>query len=168
MSTIDKIYTEHTSTEEKKYKAFCEDIIGDMLMGKYDADGKLRHLVPRVEDIISTFYSLSQQFKKKWKYDSSILRVYRGLNLAGKSNTEIIHAQIPFSTSIDEENAFNWSGGDCCILSIEFSSEIDFVCIDNPNEGREVVLPEGILLVERRDTSKKPTVLYCKFKQTKG
>ncbi len=78
ISNIKDAYELHTSSKDPVYRQFCENIISDMLMGKYDKNGKLRELSPKVKDVIHDFYSLSQKFKKKYKTTGSTFKVFRG------------------------------------------------------------------------------------------
>lgn len=141
---INVIYELHISLKDKKYKEFTEDVISDIFMGKIK-NNKLIGITERVKNTIKYFYYFANKLSIDYTLKGCVYTVYRGIS----SNAYIIDNKIiqpiPFSVSILKENTDNWIGLNCCRLHIIFNSETKFICIDNTLEGKEIVLPAGVL-----------------------
>jgi chaperonin GroEL len=81
------------------------------------------------------------------------------------SKDDTIIAKIPFSTSIEFENAENWINykTNCCLWAIKVPVETKFLCINNPNEGKEIILPAGKLIIENTSEHKSVKLFNCLF-----
>jgi len=114
-------------------------------MGKIK-NGKLRGVNEKVKDTIKYFYNFANTLSNQYTLRGSLYTVYRGVSSPNiiVDNNKIIQP-IPFSASIYKENTDNWIGLNGCRLHIIFRSETSFICINNDLEGKEVVLPAGIL-----------------------
>lgn len=170
------IYDCHTSNNSKLYRSVCSSIIDDMLMGKYDKDGRLRKLNDEVKLLIEDYYTLANEFYEKYHFckceDLEYYTVYRGSSTEQRSNersndrSNTIIAHIPFSTSIEPENAENWINykTKCCLWVIRVPVDTKFLCIDNPNEGKEIILPAGKLIIENINEKNSIKMFECLFK----
>jgi hypothetical protein len=150
---LEAIYELHTSETDPSYRKLTEDIIGYMLMGKYDKNGNLRELSKQTIGVIKEYYKVADNLYDKYRFaikgkNERFYTVYKGVNKKLNNDKNRIEFMIPFSTSIEEDNALNWVYDDCCVLVIRFPMDTKFVCIDNPNEGKEVVLPKGVLTIQ--------------------
>jgi hypothetical protein len=142
---IEVIYELHITNKDEKYIQFTNNIISDVLMGKIK-NGKLRGINDFVKNTIIYFYEFANKLSNTYILRGCEYTVYRGIfspNII-VDNNKIIQP-IPFSASIYIHNADNWIGVDCCRLHIYFDSETPFICIDNEIEGKEVILPAGVL-----------------------
>lgn len=150
------IYNLHicNKSTNAEYAELIDGVIGDMLMGKY-RDGQFRPIKEKgVVALINTFYRLADEFYQKYHFnicpDLTHYVVYRGVseNNAGVTRGSVITCYIPFSTCIDKSNAEEWTReGTGSLLTIKVPVDTKFLCMDNADEGKEVVLPSGLLVV---------------------
>jgi hypothetical protein len=118
-------------------------------MGKIK-DGKLRGINDTVKKVINSFYIIANRYYNKYHFkDGCQYIVYRGTKRL--VITDSLVQPIPFSTAIEKEGAENWTGEECCLWEISFPLHTKFVCLDNPNEGKEVILPAGVLKIDKKD-----------------
>jgi len=168
------LYDCHTADKNSTYREVGDGIIDDMLMGKYDKQGNLRKLSKRVEDFIENYYMVARHFYTKYQScrcsDVSHYTVYRGSSTTQNLKNMTVVSTIPFSTSIETENALNWINfkTNCCIWVIKVPTDTMFLCIDNPNEGKEVVLPAGKFYVSAEKVIEGITTYECDFEAEKG
>lgn len=177
---LEAVYACHVGSEDPMYYKVTEDIVGDMLMGKYVEGGVLRGMVPRVLELIDNYYQLADEFYEKYHFcackDLQYYVIYRGTN---NSSPEFVPghkriALIPFSNSLEKENVFNWVNEDngCCVWRIKVPVDTKFLCLDNDNEGKETVLPAGATIIDEVSTITDPEtgntyIMYdCTFTAT--
>ena len=145
------LHTENYQGEDKLgilYTKFTDDVISDGLMNKYNKEGKLKILNKTEEKLINDYYILSSKLHEKYNFECKgeyyiFYRASSPINIIDNK----IEYKIPFYVSIEEKNMFNWINYKlkCCLWKIFTSMNTKFVCINNPNEGKEVVLPAGYM-----------------------
>jgi len=121
------------------------NIIGDMLMGRVRFDEKKQqlslHINNYILNLITNWYNMIAYLPP------FELSVYRGVkNMCSKQ--KIILQPIPFSTSIDKNNAYEWiniNDNNSFIMKINVNKSTRFSVTGNYAEGNEVVLPAGYL-----------------------
>lgn len=146
----------------KYYEEVKERVIGDVLMGKIK-NNKLVSITPFVNQTILYFYETAQKMNEEIFFSGGCSYVvYRGIKNIKPNNNQIVQP-IPFSTSLEKENAKNWASDDCCILNISVPVNTHFLCIDNPNEGKEIVLPAGIINIQKTTKIDNITEYDCVF-----
>ena len=159
---IEKVYEKHTSSMDRHYEEVRDNIIDDMLMGKIVSKPEgisLIGMTEKVKSLISLFYKVARKL-----YTPCEFTVYRGTRPI-KIDKDTLIQPIPFSTSLDPENAMNWIDEDdkCCIWRIRVPRNSLFLCIDNPNEGKEVVLPAGKIRINKSSLPDSIRVYECEF-----
>lgn len=143
---IEEVYKKHTSCMDRYYEEVRDNIIDDMLMGKVVLKPEgvtLVGMTEKVKKLIDLFYKVAKKL-----YIPCSFTVYRGTRPI-KIAENTLFQPIPFSTSLVPENAMNWIDEDekCCIWRINVPKDSLFLCIDNPNEGKEVILPAGMIRI---------------------
>jgi hypothetical protein len=140
----------------EKHSQIQEEIIGDGLQGKVKLkEGK--YVVSddkAVNDLITGWYSMANSIHFKILSSCNYV-VYRGAKLINTDHDEIKLFPIPVSTSKNIENLANWIGYDDRVpIVILFTSDTYFTCLNNPDEGEEIILPAGILkIVSKQEKS---------------
>jgi hypothetical protein len=144
---IEVLYELHSSETDEEYELISDDIIGDMLMNKIK-NGKLIDITYSVDRLIKDFYDYAEKMYQKYHFETGCSNyiVYRGTN-TNYVKEGIAVQPIPFSVSIDQKNAYNWVRDNCCMWHIHVPLDTRFLGINNPKEGREVILPAGILVL---------------------
>ena len=137
---IEDIYIIHTSLKDEKYKNLSNNIIDDMLMGlnKFSKEVLVNKLTILQKNLIEDYYYIAEKLNNIYSNDKFI--VYKGVYGIEYIIEEFI---VPFSTAIDVEKVLHWTDDKKTIYKILVPRNTMFVCIDNTNEGREVVLPSG-------------------------
>lgn len=139
------VYELHSQSTNKIYFELRDRVIDDVLMNKI-RDGKLSGITAFVQETIQYFYTCANELYEKIHFDKGCnYTVHRGTKQTYLIKDNKVIQPIPFSTSLEERNIENWVGSQCCKWHINFPLNTRFVGIDNPNEGKEIVLPAGIL-----------------------
>jgi hypothetical protein len=150
---IEEIYLFHITTNDEKYKNVCNNIIDDMLMNlnKFPIETILKKLTIMQKNLILDYYYISEKLYNSFYEDRDLyinicetFVVYKGFNNINNLDAfkEFI---VPFSTAIDIEKVLHWTDNEHIVYKILVNKKTKFLCIDNTNEGREVVLPCGEL-----------------------
>jgi len=173
---LETIYNLHSKSEDRMYAELQEKVVGDVLMNKIK-NNKLIGITPFVIDTIKDFYIVANDLYKRFRFEKGCRYiVYRGTKHFGNYYTgDKVVQPIPFSTSLDEKNMEEWigapespTGKTCCKWHIQIPLNTRFVGLDNPNEGREILLPAGILYIKNMNIdSEGITNYYCFLKPTK-
>ncbi|NBP57535.1 hypothetical protein EBU71_13565 [bacterium] len=153
----------------KRFKGIANDIIGDMLMGKVtliDNNMLSVNLNARAKSLIREWYIMASFLHRKFKSKKSDLTVFRGVkNMAPHRN----HYQpIPFSCCMNLSTAKEWIIPDkdnSFVMIIKVPKETLYTFIGNLEEGNEVILPAGSLILQSRTTIKDVNVVYYTFHQ---
>ncbi len=122
-----------------------DNIIGDMLMGRVSFNEKNKkislHINKSILILINHWYIMTNYLP------SFELTVYRGVKNMCPSK-KLILQPIPFSTSIQLDNAYEWINNNeetSFIMKINIIKSSKFSVTGNYAEGNEVVLPAGYL-----------------------
>lgn len=170
---IESIYDFHINQgyDEDLYQEIVESIVGDMLMGK--VKGKNIILERNVDNLIRDFYTLANKYYDMCHFvsgcDSYVL--YRGTDRDYNPHGTFVVYPIPFSTSIDEGNTRDWvnKGDACCVWRIRVPLSTRLLALKNDPEGREVVLPAGVLMKTNfGETYDGIKIIDCDFMGTKS
>jgi hypothetical protein len=174
---LEILYDLHTSNYkgesklQKLYTSVTDDIINDMLMNKYDKYGKFRQLNDRTLNLIKNYYYLINEFHQMYNFEckDEYYVLWRGTNVIDIKNDQVKY-EIPFSTSIKKQNVFSWINYEkkCCIWKILVPINTKLLCINNPNEGKEVILPSGYLniITKKNIKNEEEVIVYiCKFEE---
>ena len=178
---MEQVYNIHTLSQDEKYKKVSEDIIGDMLMGlnKFTYSYLIQNLTTLQKNLIYDYYYLSNKFYNEYSHlyivdystRSNEFIVYKGVYNT-RIFSEIETFIVPFSTAIELNSVLHWTDDNRYIYHICITKTTKFLCIDNDNEGKEVVLPCGNLY--KRYTYKKfiegnyYTIIVCDFEETEN
>jgi len=164
---LEVLYSIHSKSQGRVYSELRDRVIDDVLMNRI-RNGRLSGITPFVDETIRYFYDCANElyryvrFKEGCKYI-----VYRGTKtnyLVGN----IAVQPIPFSASLEEKNTDFWVGKECCRWHIQFPLDTRFVGIDNPKEGKEIILPAGILYLQHAVKDQNGIInYYCQFNATK-
>lgn len=133
------------------YQKICRQIRDDGLMFKYRNGIFIGYnkLTTSTLELINLIYLYSELYHRRCITTDSFT-VFRGVNNFRKYKVgdSIVH-YIPFSTAIIRNSALDWLRNDnnSCLLEIKVSNNTKFLCINNDHEGKEIVLPQGILTV---------------------
>lgn len=128
------------------FKTIIDKIIDDMLMNKVSYNEESKKIILHINNSIMTL--ILDWYKMTNLLPSFELIVYRGVrNMCSTNN--IILQPIPFSTSIEENNAYDWINKEdistSFIMKINVSNKTKFSVTGNMGEGNEVILPAGCL-----------------------
>ena len=150
---LEDIYIIHTSMNDEKYKNICNNIIDDMLMNlnKFSKETLLKKLTNMQKNLILDYYYMSEKLYNSFYENTELYNnsdnnfiVYKGVYNVNR-NYILKEFTLPFSTAIDIEKVLHWTDEENIIYKIVVNKNTKFICIDNTNEGREVVLPCGKL-----------------------
>jgi len=150
-SCLETVYELHSASTDKIYTEIRDRIIDDVLMGKI-RNGTLSGLTPFVQETLQFFYKRANELYDQIHFKQGCTYVvHRGTKGTKPKIIDNKTVQpIPFSTSLEEKNIENWIGPTCCRWHIFFPLNTRFIGIDNPNEGKEIVLPAGVLHITKQ------------------